>query len=470
MRAPIAIGMTPGLKTMSQPPPIELRYKGRRLHESQPAAGLIQRQLALVWSLMLGVALISICSGIQGTLLGIRAALENFPVDQVGLIMSAYYIGFLFGARQIPKWVKYVGHIRVFAALASTGSVAILLHSTFIDPFLWFCFRLFTGFCFSGLYMIPEGWLNQISTNEDRGRLLGAYMFTVALGFVGGQFLISLWPPIGFELFILASVVLSVAVVPILLSNIAAPVIAYSENLELNKLIKVTPLGTMGVFTQGVTFGAIMWLTAVFGKQRGFSDGDSALLVGALMLGGLALQLPIGRLSDRQDRRRTLMLLSLAAMLACLLVPGFASFESIWPLACLLFLAGGAVLSFYSVSMSHINDHLESGQILSASSSIIFINGLGGLAGPVLSTQAMKVFGPNSLYYFVALVYLFMALFTLYRISVRPPIDIEEQSEAMAVMMQTSQVIVAEAMDETDQGNPLAPEHQEEEQPAAPSA
>ena len=246
-----------------------------------------------------------------------------------------------------------------------------------------------------------------------------------------------------------------------LLSNISAPAIAYAERLELSRLIRLTPLGAMGVFVQGLTFGAVMWLTAVFGKQSGFSVAESALLVGILMFGGLVLLLPIGRLSDRQERRHTLLLLSVLAAGASLFVPFAARLGNLWLLAGLLFLVGGVVLCFYSVSLSHINDHVRNEQILSASGCIIFINGIGGLSGPILSTQVMKFFGPGSLYYFVALVYLFMALFTLYRMSVRAPITAEEQSHGMAVMMQTSQVIVAEAMDETDLGDPLAPEKEQ---------
>ena len=175
-----------------------------------------------VWSLLFGVALIAVCSGVQGTLLGLRASLENFAVDTIGLIMSAYYVGFLLGARVVPRWVKQVGHIRVFAALASVASVAVLLHSTMIDPVMWFLFRALTGFCLSGLFMVSESWLNTITDNDNRGRLLAAYMFTVTFGFIGGQFLLNLASPMGFELFILASVVLSVAIVPMLLSNISA--------------------------------------------------------------------------------------------------------------------------------------------------------------------------------------------------------------------------------------------------------
>ena len=417
-------------------------------------------RILLVWSLLFGVALISVCSGMQGTLLGLRASLEDFEVDTIGLIMSAYYVGFLVGARTVPRWVEQVGHIRVFAALASVASVAVLLHSAVVNPVMWFLFRALTGFCLSGLFMVSESWLNAITGNDNRGRLLAAYMFTIALGFTGGQFLINLASPLGFELFILASVILSIAIVPILLSNIPAPAIAYAEHLQLSRLIRLTPLGAVGMFVQGVTFGAVMWLTAVFAQQSGFSVAESALLVGVLMFGGLALLLPVGWLSDRQERRHTLLLLAVLASGASLFVPLAARLGDLWLTAALLFLVGGAVLCFYSVSMSFINDHVRNEQILSASGSIIFMNGIGGLSGPILSTQAMKFFGPGSLYYFVALVYLLMAGYTLYRMSVRAPIAAQEQCHGMAVMMQTSQVIVAEAMDEADLGDPLAPDKQ----------
>ena len=159
-------------------------------------------QLVLVWSLLFGVALIAVCSGMQGTLLGLRASLENFGVDAIGLIMSAYYAGFLLGARIVPKWVKQVGHIRVFAALATIASAVILVHSAFVDPLIWFLLRALTGFCLSGLFMVSESWMNTITDNDNRGRLLAAYMFTITLGFIGGQFLINLASPMGFELFI----------------------------------------------------------------------------------------------------------------------------------------------------------------------------------------------------------------------------------------------------------------------------
>ena len=263
----------------------------------------------LARTLLFGVALIACCGGLQGTLLGIRATMEGFSLDAIGLVMSAYSMGFLLGAWLVPRSVRQVGHIRVFAALASVASVTILLHSVYVEPAWWFLFRLLTGFCFSGLYLVAESWLNAISTNSNRGRLLAAYMFVVALGFIAGQFTVSLWSPGGFEPFILASVILSIAMIPVLLSAIAAPPIEVTERLQLKRFIRTSPLGAAAVFVQGMTFGALMWLTAVFGRSIGHSVTDSSILVGMLMAGGLAVLLPIGKLSDLRDRRLIVLVL-----------------------------------------------------------------------------------------------------------------------------------------------------------------
>ena len=415
-------------------------------------------RFVLARTLLFGVALIASCGGLQGTLLGIRATLEGFSLDAIGLVMSAYYMGFLLGAWLVPRSVRQVGHIRVFAALASMASVTILLHSVYVAPAWWFLFRLLTGFCFSGLYLVAESWLNAISTNANRGRLLAAYMFTVALGFIAGQLVVNLSPPGGFEPFILASVILSIAMIPVLLSAVAAPPpIEVAERLQMRRFVRTSPLGTIAVFVQGMTFGALMWLTAVFGRSLGHSVTDSSILVGMLMAGGLAVLLPIGKLSDLRDRRLVVLALAAATAAMCLLVPWAAARPGIWLPALALFALGGAVQPLYSVSISFINDHLDSRQILSASGGIILVNGFGGMLGPFLGAQTMSLFGPASLYYFVALLNFALSGYTLYRMRVRAPIAAEDQTELTPVMMQTSQVIVANAMDEADSGDAPVP-------------
>ena len=402
-------------------------------------------------ALLLGVGLIAVCGGMQGTLLGLRGFLEGFSPAALGVVMSGYYAGFLLGAWMVPRSVKLVGHIRVFAALGSFASITILLHSVLIDPVWWILLRLLTGFCFSGLYLVAESWMNSVAPNDDRGRSLGTYMVTASVGFIGGQFAVNLWAAGGYESFILASVMISAAILPLLLSPIAGPAITLTRRIRLRRFVKASPLGFSTVLAHGMGFGALIWLTAVFGRELGYSVAVSSAFVGALMLGGLLVLVPIGRISDRHDRRHVLLGLSLLATISCALVPIAATTGVFWFVGGAILVVGVAVQPMYSVAIAFINDDQSSPeQVLSASSAIILVNGVGGMLGPLLSSQAMTFMGPGSLYYFVSVLSFALLVLTLLRIMAKPIVDIKHQSDLAQVLMQTSQVGVASAMDETD--------------------
>lgn len=402
-------------------------------------------------ALLLGVGLMTVCGGMQGTLLGLRGFLEGFSPATIGFIMSGYYVGFLLGAWTVPRSVRLVGHIRVFAALGSFASITILLHSTLVDPLWWVLLRVLSGFCFSGLFLVAESWMNSVTSNDERGYALAIYMFTISIGFIGGQFAVNLWPAEGFEPFILASVFISAAIIPLLLSPMAGPRIEVTRRIRLRPFLKASPLGFSTVLLQGMAFGALMWLTAIFGRELGYSAANSSMLVGALLLGGLLTYVPVGRVSDLRDRRHVLIGLALMTTASCVLVPIIAMAEIWWLLALAILCVGGAVQPMYAVAISFINDDQSSPeQVLSASSAIILVSGVGGLLGPFLSSLSMTFVGPGSLYYFVALLGLCLLCFTLIRMSARPETDIAHQSTIAQVAMQTSQISIANAMDEAD--------------------
>ena len=406
-------------------------------------------------ALLLGVGLITLCGGMQGTLLGLRGFLEGYSPATLGLIMSGYYVGFLLGAWTVPRSVRLVGHIRVFAALGSFASITILLHSTLVEPIWWVLLRILSGFCFSGLFLVAESWMNSVTPNDQRGHALAIYMFTVSIGFIGGQFAVNLWPADGYESFILASVFISAAIIPLLLSPMAGPRIQVTRRIRLKPLLEASPLGFSTVLAQGMAFGALMWLTAIFARELGYSAAESSMLVGALMLGGLVTYVPIGRISDKRDRRYVLLGLSLVTTVACALVPIIAMAEVLWLLGLAILCVGGAVQPMYAVAISFINDDQSSPeQILSASSAIILINGVGGMLGPFLSSLSMTYAGPASLYIFVALLSSALLAYTLLRMKAKPEVDIEQQSDIAQVGMQTSQVSIANAMDEADHNLP----------------
>jgi MFS family permease len=399
-----------------------------------------------VWALLFGFALLMLGNGLQGSLLGLRASLEGFGTGITGLVMSAYFLGILIGAAVTPKLVLRVGHIRVFAALASLASTSILLHALFLTAPVWFAIRLVTGFCFSGLYVVAESWLNQASTNETRGKLLSIYMIIsyASLGF--GQLLLNVADPAGFPLFILISVLVSVALVPISLTRTFAPQIETPQAISLKQLYELSPTGFVGCLFSGLALGAFFGMGAVYGKLSGFSIGELSVLLSLPLLGVVLFQFPIGALSDRFDRRLILCVAafaSTASAIVCIIAFDY-SFLAI-SLSFTVF--GGFSMPIYSLSLAHTNDNLDLSQMLEASSKLVFVFGLGSVFGPLTAGLAMDVFGANAFFVYLAFVYAFVGCFGLYRMTQREAVPIDERGEFVLVAPRASHVATLAAVE-----------------------
>ncbi|HQY44785.1 MAG TPA: MFS transporter, partial [Paracoccaceae bacterium] len=262
------------------------------------------------WALLLGIMLLMLGNGIQGTLLGIRGKIEGFSPLEMSGVMSAYYLGFLFGSRLAPKMIRRVGHVRVFAALGSLVSAVLILYPVAPDWMAWILMRVVVGFCFSGIYITSESWLNASSTNETRGQALSAYMIMQMVGVIAAQALLNLRDPGGFDLFVISSILVSIAFTPILLSSSAAPSFEKTTPLSMKKLFHTSPLACVGMFLMGGVFATQFGMASVWGSEVGLSVKNLSIFVGSIYVGGLVLQYPIGWLSDRIDRRTLIAWLS----------------------------------------------------------------------------------------------------------------------------------------------------------------
>ena len=281
--------------------------------------------------------------GLQATLLGVRASLERFPTAVTGVVMSAFYFGLLVGAVYTPRIVGRVGHVRVFGALASIASSAILLHSLFVTPLVWGTLRLVSGVCFAGLYVVTESWLNDRVSNETRGQLLSLYMIVTYLGVAGGQLLLNLADPNGFVLFIISSVLISIALVPLLLSAGPEPRFGKLQVIGMRELLSISPLGVAGTITAGMAMGALFGIGPVYAEQSGLGIRDISLFMTAPVVGCLLLQWPVGHLSDRLDRRAVISAVTWTAGL--LPVLALTAAGSTWWLIALMIVFGGLSLS-----------------------------------------------------------------------------------------------------------------------------
>lgn len=369
------------------------------------------------WPLLMGVMLLMVGNGVQGTLLGIRGNIEGFSTYQLSYVMAAYFLGFLFGSWAAPRMIRGVGHVRVFAALGSMVSAILVIYPVYPDWIVWTVLRIFAGFCFSGIYITAESWINNTASNETRGQALSAYMIVQMLGIIASQVLLNLPDPSGFALFILPSVLVSLAFMPILLAPTPAPEFDTIRRLSFRRLYALSPLGCVGMLLTGGIFSAMFGMASVWGAQAGLTLGQISIFVGSLYVGGLLLQYPIGWASDRLDRRKLIMGLSVVAALV-MLVAAFAPlpFNGLIVVAVLL---GGITNPVYSLLIAYTNDFLSREHMAGASAGLIFLNGFGAIFGPTSTGWMMETIGPSGFFLFIAVLYAALAGYALYRMTRR---------------------------------------------------
>jgi len=384
------------------------------------------------WALFFGLAFIMIGNGLQGAVLGVRAELEGFDGVMTGVIMTGYFVGFLIGSRVVPSIILRVGHVRVFAALASLTSITILIHPSFVDPWVWTAMRLLTGLGYAGLYIVAESWLNDRATNQTRGQLLAAYMIVMLGGAAAGSLLLGAAEPLSFQPFILISVLMSFAVIPILLSAAPAPAVDQPESMSLMRLYRASPLGVVGAFLVGTTQSLFFGMGAVYATRAGFSVGETSIFMMGAFVGGMILTWPIGRLSDIFDRRLVLTVTTFCAALAA--ASGALLTDRLdWMLFVAMGFFGGFNQPLYSLCIAHTNDFLTPKQMVRASGTLVMLTGLGSLGGPLIAAQSMEAIGPWGYFWALAALQTLLGLFALYRISRRPAKPLAEQGSYVAV-------------------------------------
>ena len=348
------------------------------------------------------------------TALGLRAGLMDFPVTVTGLVMSAYFAGFIVGTYVCPAIIRRAGHIRAFAAMASVASTMPILHALVVTPWAWGALRLLTGACVVGLYMVIESWLNALAPNSGRGKIFAAYMATTLGALALGQFLILVGDVLGFTPFALVSILLSLALVPVALTRVAEPPPVAAPRPALRRLLAVAPVGFVGAVASGLLNGAFFGMGAVFAQRVGMDKAGVAAFMSATIIGGALLQWPIGQLSDRRDRR--LVLAAVCASAALLAALAFFAERFSGPLLLTVaFFYGGLAFTVYGISVAHVNDLLEPARVLEATGTLLLLHGIGAVIGPSAAGFLMQQLGPGSLLVFFALVLAAAGGYALYR-------------------------------------------------------
>ena len=411
--------------------------------------------LSRSWALLLGMMLLMVGNGLQGTLLGVRGGIEGFSTFEMSIVMSAYFAGFLGGSRVAPEMIRRVGHVRVFAALASFISAILILYPAFAHPVAWALGRLVIGFCFSGVYVTAESWLNNSADNTNRGKALSVYMIVQMFGIVSAQVLLAMGDVSGYALFIVASVLVSISFAPILLSISPTPAFETAKPMPLKTLIKISPLGCFGMFLLGGVFSAQFGMSAVYGVAAGLTIVQISLFVSSIYVGALLMQYPIGWFSDRVDRRLVILIVASLGGMMSLVAFSFDQYFSALLVAA--FIIGGTSNPLYSLLIAYTNDYLEADDMASASGGLIFINGMGAIAGPLVTGKMMDTFGTQAFFMVIATLMLTLTGYAGYRMTQRSRDGIEDglyapvmpSSSPVAVEV-ASEYYIETAMDEEE--------------------
>jgi MFS family permease len=388
--------------------------------------------ISSTWPLLLGMGVLMLGAGLQSTLLGVRATLEGFPTLVTGIVMSCYYVGYVLGTLVAPPMLRQIGHIRVFAALAAFASVAILVQGCFVNPFAWSAMRLLSGVCFAGIYVVAESWLNDRASRANRGRLLAVYMLVLYIGLGAAQFLLIVSNPHTTTPFMLVSVLISLAMVPIVVSAQQMPARATPDKLRLRDLYGNSPLGIVAITVSGLISSIIFSMGPVYARLSGLETKSIATFMAASILAAVVTQYPVGRLSDRVDRRTVIAGICTLAMLVAGSIVAFPTM----PRALFLILSAlfsGFVLTLYSLSVSHVNDKLEPGQMVAASSALLLLNGTAAAIGPVLAGSLMSAFGPPAYFATLAALCGVLAIFDLWRKARRRPVPPSQKEPFVGV-------------------------------------
>ncbi|KZM51486.1 MFS transporter [Labrenzia sp. OB1] len=414
--------------------------------------------LLSVSALLLSVALLIFGHGLQTTLLPLAADRFYFSDFEIGLVSSAYFFGMVLGCLGAPLIIMRAGHIRAFAALVSLMSAAAILHPVLIDPYAWMIIRLISGFSLAGFYMIVESWLNETATNENRGTVMSTYILILFGALMMGQVSIATMNISSFVPFVIASVMVSLAVMPVALTTSNQPAPITLVRFRPAQLYKNSPAAFVGVLFVGCSQGALLTLSPLYGSQIGLSTTQSAFYAAAIIGGGLIAQWPVGRLSDKLDRRLVMAGLGGGTAAVALAIVLFSPGEFQIAILCAVVI-GMFCQPLYAIAVAHAFDHAAHEDFVETSSGMLLSFGIGSIAGPLIASLVMSKTGPSGLYIMVVGANVLMVAFILTRVLTRGALTAEEKTDfEYASTAQVGSVISAEPLDADEEEYVISPE------------
>ncbi len=389
------------------------------------------KTLSSVSTLLLGMGVLLAGSGLIGTLLGLRAGIEGFSDMAMGVVMSAFFMGYIVGAFVCPPLIRAIGHIRAFAAMAALSAVVSLLYGMIVDPVAWWLLRVINGICMVGLYIVIESWLNE-RVEEGRGQVFAVYMMVSLLALAGGQYLLLVYGPGDLGSFALVAILFCLGLIPIAMTPTSQPQQIDRPHLPLRKIYDAAPVGVVGALVSGAVTSAFWGLSAIYGRDAGLDAAGVATLVSLVIVGGAALQWPIGRYSDHRDRRMVVMMVALLGAASAMGLYALAEHSRLALYASAL-VYGGFSFSLYGLCVAQTHDRLDRSDVLQATQGLLLLNGIGATIGPLLAGVVMQFAGTRSFPLLLASLLFLLAMYVAWRIRIRSAVPEPEMSDFVVV-------------------------------------
>lgn len=396
--------------------------------------------VASLSALILSIVLLVSGNAFLMTLLGIRLSMNQVDPATIGWVLVCYSIGFVLGTLYVNHIIVRVGHIRAFAAFAAVTAVAALLYPVLDSPLAWSFLRALSGFTMAGVLVVIESWFSSRASNANRGSLFAVYQIVFFVSAASGQLMMNLGDPASFTLFTLAAVLLTLALVPLSLTRMEAPVIDTVERMSFFTLFRESSSGVAGSLICGVLISSFYALGPVYATLIGLNLSQTSLFMATAIVAAMLLAWPLGKLGDRVDRRRLLLWVALASATASSLVAVMGA-DRLWLLMLVVGIFTGLSASLYPIAVAITNDRMEHHRIVAASATLLLSYGIGGVIGPVIMAKLVSIMGPPGLFAGSAVFLVLLAGITYYRIRTTYDIPVAEQEHFVAAMPESSSVL-----------------------------
>ena len=414
----------------------------------------ISTLLLIMASLLISYACLMAGNGLFGTLIGLRANFDGFSTYMVGILVAAHFSGLVLGSLRCGPLINRIGHIRAFAAFSSLIASVILFFPFVSNIWIWAGLRVIIGFNLAGVFMVTESWLNHKSAPRTRGTMLALYMMTSYLSLATGQFMIGLAEIGGTELFMLAAMLFGLAVVPVAVTRSTYPPPVEHTGFSFKRLYAISPVAFASCLGAGLATSTLWGLGPIFGRKIGMSTVDVSQFMGAMILGAMILQYPVGKLSDRFDRRAVILAVCVSATLVSAIMVTMLyqySNESTWPVGWdttwiyhrysvtgIAVLYGGVISTLYPLSVAYANDYVEDNDIVALSGGLVLVFGVGAAIGPLPAGWLMHLMGAQGLFVYIGIILLTLSTFILFRMRRRSWAKVAEKDSFVALPEATS--------------------------------